>query len=112
MSKLAKQVLSKSEMTAFTAWRKTVMARFDDPATAAFYYTSEDQLTVPESERNFLGPVLPPEVVDPAFPFAPNRSEDLAHAFLQRLRPTDNEFLVPAEDLVNLGVAHPYALRF
>jgi hypothetical protein len=111
VSKLARQVLSKSEMKAFTAWRKAVMARFDDPATARFYYISADQLTVPEAEVNLLGPILPPEVVDPDFPFTPDKSEDLAHAFLQRLRPAENEFLVPGEDLLKLGLAQPYGVR-
>ncbi len=111
VSKLAKQVLSTSEMKAFTAWRKAVMTRFSDPKTAAFYYISRDQLTVSEELRNLLGPILPPEVVDPAYPFTPEESNDLANAFLQTLRPTDNEFLVPADELLKLGVAHPYAIR-
>jgi hypothetical protein len=111
LSKLARQVRSKPEVRRFTAWRKDVIARFEESATVrAFYYMSADLLTVPEEELDQLGPILPPEVVDPAFPFNPDRSEDLAHAFLQRLRPAENQFLVPAPDLLKLGVAHPYAV--
>lgn len=105
LARLAKQVLSKAEMKAFNAWRRAMMARLegDLPAREFSYDAGE--------EGEDLGPFLAPDFLDPGVPFAPERSNELAHAFLQRLRPEENEFLTPADMLRKLGLEHPYSLK-
>ncbi|MEZ2354717.1 hypothetical protein [Caballeronia sp. RCC_10] len=102
VSQLVGQVVGKSASSPFMNWRKAVMARFSAEATFYSYWIHQGQ------SDNLLGPVLPPQSVDPAFDFSLDKAGELVDAFLQGLNPQDNPFLTPANELLKLGVQTPY----
>ncbi|GJH13240.1 hypothetical protein CBA19CS11_30400 [Caballeronia novacaledonica] len=102
VSQLVGQVVGKSASSPFVKWRKAVMARFNAEQTFHSYWIH------PDHTDNLLGPVLPPQSVDPAYDFSLENAGELVDAFLQSLDPNENPYLTPADELLKLGVQTPY----
>jgi hypothetical protein len=109
VSNLAGQIVGKGPGP-FIHWRRTVMKRFEAEATHSYFWLTPEDFEVPTNERNLLGPIIPPQVVDPDAPFTPGVATAWAKAFLEGLDPQANPFLTPADELLALGMDHPYHL--
>lgn len=113
VSNLVSQILGQPKSGPFVSWRRAVMKRLkgkDAKAPHSYYWLEEKDFNVPPAERDLLGPIIPPQVVDPAAPFSPDVSSAWAKSFLEGLIPHTNPFLTPADELVSLGMTHPYRL--
>lgn len=102
VSQLVRQIVGDSAIGPFAKWRKAVMVRFSAKATFHKYWIHPDQL------ENLLGTVLPPQSVDPAADFTLENAGELVDEFLRGLKPKENPFLTPADELRRLGLAKPY----
>jgi hypothetical protein len=102
MLALARHVLPQN--AAFEPWFEACVARLEQ-----FY--PKDAITREGLFEPFesMGEPVPPEAFVPHVPWDPTLAPSLLDAFLQRLEPTQNPFLRPADELVGVdGIVQPY----
>lgn len=82
----------------FKEWRRSALGRL-----STFY---------PRDMQNVLGAVLPRQVLDPDFPYKPEKAAEMVAAFIEGLNPLRNPYLRPASEMLDLGFqGTPYSTR-
>lgn len=98
---LVRHVLPKVHQAAFRKWLKFVL----DERVGKLYCIDQD--SADEDER--LGRLIPRETFDPAVPFPLAHGADLTAAFLRRLDPASNRWLLMPDEMHKQGFkGQPY----
>jgi len=104
--RLAMHVLPRSEV--FEQWLNTVVQRLINMHPAPQDDPFEDIFNDHEEERR--GPLVAREALDPAFDYHPDQAPKLLDQFLRNVDYKNNPFLRSPEELMELGIKHPYRL--
>ena len=97
LSNLAEQIVGKAPE--FKKWRKAVVERLIK------YHAREYDLD------NWMGTPVPREVLDLKYDYKPEMANELLSAFLEKLDPSKNRFLLTSEELIDIGFeGTPYTL--
>jgi hypothetical protein len=103
MLALARHVLPPND--SFEPWFEACVVRLEQHYPKADAIAAEDLFEPFEG----MGVPVPPEAFVPHVPWDPALAPGLLDGFLQRLDPTQNPFLRPADELVDAeGIVEPY----
>ena len=98
-------VLPETEL--FQQWLNIVVNRL-----VKFHPAPEDDpfedLFDNEHEEERRGPLIAREALDPSFDYHPDQASELLDNFLRNVDHTANPFLRSPEELMELGIEHPY----
>jgi len=106
LSRIAMHVLPKPEI--FEQWLNAVTDRLVNMYPAPEDDPFEDIFNDHEEERR--GPLVAREALDPAFDYHPDQAPQLLDQFLRSVDYKNNPFLRSPEELMELGIEHPYRL--